>query len=580
MADEWQSILLPAKVLGHLSRGLYRTPAGAIKELISNAFDADAGVVRIHTDFPRFNLFSCEDTGSGMDRREFDRLMNRGIGNSLKRTPDLSSQTAGGRPYIGRLGLGILALAQICSQFDVVSHHKKTKTAFSATIKFPPYTREELDKIAASGETYVHGGEFKISDITYKPGAPGVRIFTTYVNEQFRKRMRALEAYGNKRAKEAVPYPSFGAFLKVIYAEPPLAAIGALSTYEQLLFGLALTPPLLGLPQRNVALRLPSLEEREQQVKAFDFKVRVDNLLLAHPVSLPSDREGHRATDCSLGETIEQAFDVVDGATKQRCSVNHTAIPVASSDEVFNIYRFGYDHAVAGRELKFDGYLFQQTGRLYPRDIQGLLIRINNVAIGQYDASMMSFPLAEGPRYTMVSGEIYVDIGFEDALNIDRDSFNELHPHYIRLQAYVHGLLNRVIFPVTWQEEKGRNKARRDKKQRDADEQFVSALSSATGEKYQSVTPRGSIARVERKAPTKQALAAATAEAPVAFASRQHDIRVNRAHPLLRGILGRRKTASLMERVVIAYERSALEPTAARRRGLFYRLLAEIVKTL
>ena len=82
MTDPWQPIYLSAKVFGHLAQGLYRTPAGAIKELVSNSFDADATLVRIHTGFPRFETFSCEDNGTGMSRGEFERLMNRGIGSS------------------------------------------------------------------------------------------------------------------------------------------------------------------------------------------------------------------------------------------------------------------------------------------------------------------------------------------------------------------------------------------------------------------------------------------------------------------------------------------------------------------
>src|SRR5580658_10029386 len=108
MPETWKPIYLSAKVFGHLSRGLYRTPAGAIKELISNSFDADATLVRIHTGFPRFETFSCEDDGSGMSVDEFQRLMNRGIGSSYKRASTNAVTEKYKRPPIGRLGLGIL----------------------------------------------------------------------------------------------------------------------------------------------------------------------------------------------------------------------------------------------------------------------------------------------------------------------------------------------------------------------------------------------------------------------------------------------------------------------------------------
>src|ERR1700721_1437633 len=106
MTEHWEPIVLSAKVFGHLSQGLYRTPAGAIKELISNSFDADATLVRIHTGFPRFETFSCEDNGTGMSDDEFERLMNRGIGNSFKRSSPGRVTEEYGRPLIGRLGLG------------------------------------------------------------------------------------------------------------------------------------------------------------------------------------------------------------------------------------------------------------------------------------------------------------------------------------------------------------------------------------------------------------------------------------------------------------------------------------------
>lgn len=66
------------------------------------------------------------------------------------------------------------------------------------------------------------------------------------------------------------------------------------------------------------------------------------------------------------------------------------------------------------------------------------MVRIKNVAIGQYDRNFLDYPINEGPRIGWVSGEISIDGGLEDALNIDRDSFNETHPHYLAVQKIVH----------------------------------------------------------------------------------------------------------------------------------------------
>ena len=209
MSESWQPIFLSAKVFGHLSQGLYRTPAGAIKELISNSFDADAKLVRIHTGFPKFETFSCEDDGSGISIDEFIRLMNRGIGTSYKRTSGDALTPGMRRPVIGRLGLGILSLAQICHRFDIVAHHKDSKKAFRATIVFPPYTRTEMDRLSEhkGQEEIVQGGQFQITEENYDPAKNGVRIFTKYLREPFRKRMRALNNYGNRKISDKTePY--------------------------------------------------------------------------------------------------------------------------------------------------------------------------------------------------------------------------------------------------------------------------------------------------------------------------------------------------------------------------------------
>src|SRR5262249_47803222 len=58
----------------------------------------------------------------------------------------------------------------------------------------------------------------------------------------------------------------------------------------------------------------------------------------------------------------------------------------------------------------------------------------------------------EGPRSRWVTGEIYLDQGLEDALNIDRDSFNRFHPEYRVVQEYVHKILRENIFPEVYKQ--------------------------------------------------------------------------------------------------------------------------------
>ena len=50
----------------------------------------------------------------------------------------------------GRIGIGILAIAQVCFQFKVTSHHRASKTAFEAVIDLKPYRRNELRALWAT----------------------------------------------------------------------------------------------------------------------------------------------------------------------------------------------------------------------------------------------------------------------------------------------------------------------------------------------------------------------------------------------------------------------------------------------
>ena len=147
----WRDIEVNSKLLGHISAGIYRSPAGAIKELVSNAFDADATRVAITTNWPSFDIITCRDDGSGMTQGKFKEIMTGGIGDSAKRVltdGERDDVTILGRPLIGWLGIGMLGIAQICHEFKVISHHKDTQTAFSARIRLVDFLREKVSEFS------------------------------------------------------------------------------------------------------------------------------------------------------------------------------------------------------------------------------------------------------------------------------------------------------------------------------------------------------------------------------------------------------------------------------------------------
>ncbi len=73
------------RVLARVTDGIYRRPSSAFRELISNAYDADATEVILQTDAPRFQRIVVRDNGRGMSPEALADLVTH-IGGSSKRT--------------------------------------------------------------------------------------------------------------------------------------------------------------------------------------------------------------------------------------------------------------------------------------------------------------------------------------------------------------------------------------------------------------------------------------------------------------------------------------------------------------
>jgi hypothetical protein len=104
--------------------GIYPTFVSAFKELISNAYDADATLVTIHLSSD-MSTITIEDNGTGMTPFEFQNEYIR-IGGSEQRQG--ANLTTGGRLPIGRKGIGFLAVARYCRRVQVHSHTNREVT--------------------------------------------------------------------------------------------------------------------------------------------------------------------------------------------------------------------------------------------------------------------------------------------------------------------------------------------------------------------------------------------------------------------------------------------------------------------
>lgn len=109
-------------VLNHLGRNLYRNFITILGEAISNSWDADAKNVWVYIDREKNSLI-IKDDGTGMNSEDFQTKFLK-IGYSKRK--DGIDKTNGDRPFIGRKGIGKLALLSCAERIHIISKTEET----------------------------------------------------------------------------------------------------------------------------------------------------------------------------------------------------------------------------------------------------------------------------------------------------------------------------------------------------------------------------------------------------------------------------------------------------------------------
>lgn len=158
------SFAISLSVLNHLGRNLYRSFATVLGEAISNSWDADARNVWIYIDREKDN-FIIKDDGLGMDADDFQNKFLK-IGYSKRKKGQ--SKSAKGRPFIGRKGIGKLALLSCAQRISIISKTKRSEyvggtidnsgldTAITDDLTPEEYPLENYDKRHVASHTKNH----------------------------------------------------------------------------------------------------------------------------------------------------------------------------------------------------------------------------------------------------------------------------------------------------------------------------------------------------------------------------------------------------------------------------------------
>ncbi|GAA0479242.1 hypothetical protein GCM10009096_21610 [Parasphingorhabdus litoris] len=120
------------RIIDSLGIQMYQSPVAAIAELVANAWDADAEVVEISLpkSLSSGSRFTIKDTGHGMT---FDECQENYLNVGRNRRIDQdSNKSKGGRPVLGRKGIGKLAGFGIAEVVEIETISKATgeKTHF------------------------------------------------------------------------------------------------------------------------------------------------------------------------------------------------------------------------------------------------------------------------------------------------------------------------------------------------------------------------------------------------------------------------------------------------------------------
>lgn len=406
--EQTGEIKVHSQIINDLSSGIYSSPASCIKELVNNSFDADAKNVIIRMK-PIEDSITIFDDGVGMNAKDFDANF-AWISKSNKRNRGEFSPS--GRPLIGKIGIGFIAVNEICEVLEVSSSKKGEAFKFIATIDFGKIiststTQGPDDDTYLKGEFVIHNEIEEINehytsiklvglketvlkifnDETYK--AQVAKSKSRTFSKSFKTMKDLLDHHSNKNVYSWENDEEYVQFIIDLAAYIPVEYIDG--------------GPVEGLKD-GITNEIVKLHQ------GFDFKVDFDGMYLKKPIYFKKDIK-----------------------KKQKL--------ISFKKSIGN--------------LKFYGYFYVQNNLLIPRELNGVAIRVKNIPIAErfgFDGTFMRYPnYSEQIFRNWISGEIYIQKGLEDAMNIDRKSFRVTHSDYITLQDFLHRFLKEEVFKVALQ---------------------------------------------------------------------------------------------------------------------------------
>jgi hypothetical protein len=456
--------------------GIYKPFVKAFKELISNAYDADAEDVRIRLsdDFKSIEVF---DDGRGMTPFEFRTDFTK-IGGSYTRLRN--ELTDGKRPKIGSKGIGFLAVARYCSQMEVVStttrmHKGKVLcTLRGRSVDLPAHFevyipcellpgRLKVKSVKLVGDTHSESltkrdytvdnkGILTLHDPSRAVAPNKLEIGYTLdcTSLEFRALIDFDHLVGQENKKDLEEIEDFCTI--DVHALPAHSASVDDHFTRITLHGL-----------KDFVVRDFAAHRKQGYVRNVESRSGTEKFLWHLQRSIPVKYElsGPIKERFGKGNLESPEIKFINRVVYTGPGVNQLELkrPVWP-DEADQNFRIDDDLCIEVNlktdDLLVRGFILGRTGIIYPAEYRGIAVRVRNVQIGP-PSFFGAENIATGPvkaALSQITGEINVLKGMDaiDALNPGRESFYEENEQYKTLKKQmigeremVEGLLGTVI---------------------------------------------------------------------------------------------------------------------------------------
>ncbi|WP_062239024.1 ATP-binding protein [Fictibacillus sp. FJAT-27399] len=437
-------------VLRELS-GVYQPFVKAIKEIISNSYDADAKNVYLNF-ADNFKHLSIEDDGHGMNPLEFIKEYIR-IGKSSTK----SDFTKLGRPRIGGKGIGFLAPARYCQSLEVVTKRSGRINSYfqidsinQTVIQSSDYLLEHLgdlsvlkyltiDKVT---DEYDNTVETEINGLVVKIKQPLTRLKIWYNFDSSSVELKATINFDRLFSLDsAKSLEDIENFCEVSFKE--------VNANEK-----SMSYTKIRLTNIKDFVQNELQKRGKKGARNIESYSGIDQFLWSLSRIIPINSNVHKNIPSELSEFIKEEIDGVDKGYVLNVFYNLGDITFSAPLERQIIQpseklSMEFDKDIIKKidltedlyEIK--GFLIGQSSTIFPAESRGILIRVKGVAIGEPTFFDLDKKLTGSSKVALsqISGEINILKGtnaIED-INPGREGFYKESKIYNYLKEYLIG---------------------------------------------------------------------------------------------------------------------------------------------